>query len=71
MGKKVRDLTLAELERICKGNSTCLNCLVHKISLDEILCSEGLCKEIGEMIRCDDIPSHLELDKEIAVDLEV
>lgn len=63
MIKKVRDLTLAELETICKGNGTCLGCPVHQISLDEILCSGGLCKEI------DDIPSHLELDKEIEVDL--
>lgn len=30
-------------------------------ALDEILCSGGLCKEI------DDIPSHLDLDKEIEV----
>lgn len=71
MGKKVRDLTLAELEKICKSNSTCLNCPVHKISLDKILCSEGLCKEIEGIMHCDDIPSHLELDKEIEVCLEV
>lgn len=65
MRKKVRDLTLKELKEICEEHGTCLGCPVHQISLDEILCSGGLCKEI------DDIPSHLELDKEIEVDLEV
>lgn len=65
MKKKVRDLTLKELKEICKDHGTCLGCPVHQILLDEILCSGGLCKET------DDIPSHLDLDKEIEVDLEV
>ena len=65
MKQNVRYLTLKELKEIGKDHGTCLGCPVHQISLDEILCSGGLCKEI------DDIPSHLDLDKEIEVDLEV